>query len=775
MGEPVISPRLARRAGNSELFIFERKFDPARLAFQNWNQGLVLGGSQPSGPVKPTQDGRAYRVEGSRHRYSRPFVRVARQKGWQEGPEVRFLRDEDGLWLTAIFEEDHERRVANTLPFDVRVTSVHLRYGSEVLEFEELLQAPLPDPMEGPAFRIEVKTLVPEDGRHTRLIRAMQAIDTTRWEIGMEFDWEVPDTSPTPDAGSPRPRLNPAVVRPNPRFTATLAHRPLLSTAIANRSVIQPRVMAPLTRVSTNSITARDAVFLRAETARPVATMVARPEALATIDLRNQVREALSANTISNILDFRLVNNNTPEVETIKIPPGTRRETAHYPDGFAENDRIYAAVTGNYTHLGWRNSAHGWYQPTLVQDTVYTLPDAYRLELDSTTGLPAILPLLRLDENATDDDGVIDPEDLRVRLSMRVAPVFDADRLTDLRDFVRGVSHQVVKWADLVLGGYSRATFIPDESLEDIGELIGGADQANESLIDAEGGFTLTYEGSTEFFALLVDRLKTDGIRGRVELELIDETNTTQTHTVPVVLTLRQTRPLRLNWQVIPPPLDEDGNQGVAQLIVTNPTSRVVHVARLRTTALLLVPTTRQVSDYRELGVNPVNEPILFNPGQTRTFPLEPGELEPGRPFPVSAWHVNFYGVTVQNEGVDAVLHNLFDIATASVRGWRIEVDCPPLEFFDQLPPEDQAPFRNVVAVEVELRRTGSPTVVDLRLTKAQPRGELLLSRSLTDFLDDASGANRFEYRRRLIRISGLDAWSGWREARGSSVSVFFA
>jgi hypothetical protein len=405
-----------------------------------------------------------------------------------------------------------------------------------------------------------------------------------------------------------------------------------------------------------------------------------------------------------------------------------------------------------------------------VLDTVYCLPDAYRLERDTGSGLPAILPVLSVVEGATDNDGTVDPEDLRMRLSFRIAPDFDPDRLNRLRDFVRGASRGAVTWADLVLGGYRSARFVADQSLAGLGGLLQATVGADQELIDAEGGFTLTYEGTTELLALLVERLKGQGIRGRVELDLAAEAGESRTQIIPVVLSLAQTAPVALDWTVTPPPMAEDGFQGAAQLVVKNPCVRPVHISRIEATALLRTPTTGEVLSFQPGLLGDTAGAMTLKSGETQTLELElpEGAL-------ANAWDVRFLGVQVESGGVNTVLHDLFDSSTAEARAWAVEVDCPPLEFFDQLAPEDQARFRDVVAIEVEFRQPGGTAAQDLRLTKAMARRTLLLSRSMLDLLDPGAGGNRFEYRTRMIRLTQAGQWGDWREDRGSAVSVFLA
>jgi len=140
-----------------------------------------------------------------------------------------------------------------------------------------------------------------------------------------------------------------------------------------------------------------------------------------------------------------------------------------------------------------------------------------------------------------------------------------------------------------------------------------------------------------------------------------------------------------------------------------------------------------------------------------------------------NAWDVALIDCHVTTTA-DLVLGGIFDAATAGVRGWQVSIDCPPLAFFDQLTPEDQARVRDVVALEVEVRRKGSEAVEEVRLTRQAAAGVVLLSRTVGDFVSDRSvGRSTFQYRQRAVRITRADDWTDWRDETGSAVSVFLA
>jgi hypothetical protein len=434
-----------------------------------------------------------------------------------------------------------------------------------------------------------------------------------------------------------------------------------------------------------------------------------------------------------------------------------------------DNVAIYAALDGISTLADWQSSAAGWFQPTSVQDTVYCLPDAYRLAVDEATGLPAVQALLLRKNGAGPDDGD-DPTLYQTRLALRVVPWYDPDRLQRLRTLVRGQSSNTVKYADLVLGGYRAAHYLPDETLAALGELLAGLTTDGQEAIDPANGFTVTYQGDAETISVVVRTLQNergDGIGGSVELDLVNQGGSHKRQ-VPVQLSFRRLAPVPLRWEPLPPaPVGEASP--VPEFRVTNPTRRPLKVAGIRAFALERSPISGRASRWQEARPEGVGNPLMLAPADAGTVRLRLDD-------PAAA--VNAWDITVRAAEPELapqlVLNELFDLATGGVRGWRIEVICVPLEDFDQLS-EDKKAAIDHAKVEVEVCRLGRRDVIEeVRLSRDRPRAHVLLSRTVADFLEDGSTArSTFEWRRRLIHPDRADPWTDWVEETGSSVSVY--
>ncbi|MET0283730.1 MAG: hypothetical protein ABW352_04650, partial [Polyangiales bacterium] len=578
----------ALKAGNRTQFMLTKDKDPVYLAKVRWNQKLVTADAPVTGNTPPV-DGVPWTAHGDSQPRCWPYLKLSWRQGFDQGPDLRFEQTEQGTKLTVVFDEDSSRRVAGCVPFDVSVKSVELRYGNElddVLSFEEILAEPGAGAI-APTFKVEASASVPLEAR-ARVINALQTPGIASWRVRMEFVWlRIHPIANDVDPGgvtTPTPSF-PADFDPVVAIPASAKFRPGNFVA----GVMESRTEATAAAVSPNVLNPRIQANLRGT----------------ALDQSKFYTAALKTKLIYPIPTFMT----TPETVAFE-----RTLRADFPKGTPENRAIYAAIDNDYGVLGWRNTAHGWFQPTSIQDTVYCLPSAYRLRVDERTGMPSIQALL-LRATANQGADPLDPKTYTVRLTLKVAPDFDVEQLHALRALVRSESHNTVRFADLVLGGYSGARFVPDPSLAGLGELFAGSVAGQREIINPEYGFTLTYEGNAEFIDLLFQRLKSDGIEGAVELDLHDASGNKRTQAVPVVLSLRKLASVALPWgPAVPdansgttPPADDAGAALAAlprSIELRNPSGMPVTLARLEASALQRSPVTGQVQEWARVGAD---------------------------------------------------------------------------------------------------------------------------------------------------------------------------
>lgn len=680
--------------------------------------------------IEPATDGVAYSVDGSTTKFCRPQVRVARRtEGFQVGPEIRFLRSDAGEFLVVVFEENPESRPSGTVPFVVRAKTISLIYGSgadQTLNFPTIEMTLRPDPQSGPAFRLECQAPVPQDDRRARLLAAMQQLGSgTKWNLVFEFDWIQVVYPP-----SPPPRPAPRPIPQKPHMAARIEPGGFDGEGFRKPVRIQKPIFDE------------------------------RPIDHAPIDVPPPSQSQPRPQHITKVIAI------------------TRTLDATYPTNTAENRSIYAAIDQSYALLGWRKTAAGWFLPTPIQDTVFTVPDAYRIDLDDVSGMPAIQAVLLRKNAAGDLQDDLDPSQYKIRLTLRVKPDFDPDRMNSLRKQIFDLSSREMPYADLVLGGYDSARFVADRSLAGLGEMFSGTTAGDQENINPEAGFTLTYEGNAEFADLLFERIKGEGIGGNVELALKQPDGTTRNMPIPVELTLRRLSPPSLPIR-LRPETAADTSTKVSTFEIKNPSTSKVQIEKIETHALHKSSVTGKVQRHsrgsiQTLNVEPGskqgNLPLILEPGEALVLSVKPEETETEYNF----WDLALIGVRpALRETI--VLNHLFDAATSGVRGWKVDVDCPAWQFYDQLKDEEKREMDGLANIEVEVRRQGFQDIEEVRLTKAKPSGVVLLSRTVGDFVSDRSvGRSTFEYRCRPIKIglSSNDTPTEWQQETGKSLSI---
>jgi hypothetical protein len=824
----------------------------SRLVFDRQSDPLVqdLGAQQAqvAAPVvanAPVEDGRAYVVEGTAEPRCRPYLRVIEEESaFLAGPQLRFERRDDGMYLTVKLEEDRDRRVAGAVPFDVRVTSLALAYGAdktERLTFSTVLQT-RPDDPAGPAFRVDAEAKVPAEHQE-QIVRDLQGPQRAQFATTLQLDWiEPPQPVPTvvdlladvsgaqwigaDDAAvqfnsHDAPWRDGATVEvatvgdgqlrcylsmfpfkvPHRTVRGLLADRPLppgahfeaTVTFIGNDATDMLQFVVFAHRTVNGARTSDE--ILRLRTGDNVSSLIGtvpfdshtiegRVEAdlshMAGQEVGIELRvESPSATGVAGMWRDPRILGTLPGTG-----PGTprsvvidRRWDADYPDS-GLNAPVYAGVTGNFAQARWQSSQHGWFQPTALHDTVNFLPDTYRLKVSEERGLPSIQAVLLrkgAGSGALEDD--LDAASYTTRLTLNAKPTVEPGRLAKLRQFIRAQSSNTIKYADLAIGGYRSARFIADDALAGLGELFAGTTAGNKDTIDPAGGFSVTYEGNAEFIDLLYTRLKNEGIGGEVEFELDEPGAAPRRHRVPVLLSLHSLAPLALPIALTSAPPAPGAGPGVlpavqpapASFSIRNPTQRAVTVADVQAVALKRSPVTGTVNEVFPATTGPAVGTFALEPGATVTIGLRTDPAD-------AAW--NSWDVELADPrpvlSDQLVLSELFDAATSGVRGWKVDITCPPLKFFDTLKPEEQAQLAGVIGVEVEVRRPGSLDVEEAQLTREHPESHVLLSRTVADFISDrATGRSNFQSRSRLLHTTSSGPWTDWRDESGNNLSVY--
>jgi hypothetical protein len=814
-----------------------RELEPQILANTRSGSPVSLAETEP-----PEYDERSYTVatgNGASETRCRPYLKVVETESiWLAGPQVRFDRRDDGLYLTVQLEEDKVRRVNGALPFDVSLTSLALESDTdtdqpEVLPFKIVTVTPAEDPAKEPAFRVEAdaKVLPGKEAQLIRDLRERGGHNPARWVAELSFDWEPPvqEATPTPfiDVLELAPQgnwqgarltdasgnatdgdnipfngndgdargfviLSDAIPLEDGTVRRALRTHPKWVEQGTIKGWLPGQTLPPQARFEAEigfvaGATGTDGAYFiifehHSENGQHVWNEVMRVHKgytgslqyvaadlshLAGQEVGLEIRVDagpsagqdwaawISPTILGTTASIRPIGTQTTTIE--------RRIKADYPKS-DRNNPIYAAVDGNLAQTRWQSGPHGWFQPTPLRNTVYCLPDGYRLHVDEVRGLPSIQAVLFRDQTTPMDDSA-DPTFYKTRLTLRATPYFEPGRRAKLREFIRAQSSDGIKFAELAVGGYRAARFEPDEALAALGKLFAGTTADSQETIDPVRDFTLTYEGNAEFIQLIYERLTQQGIGGEVEFDLEEPGGgNPRKLRVPVTLTLRQLAPVALGVTIA------DTTAATApKITIRNPTQRAITVGGIQVFALERSPVTGLVSNWAAATTQPAVAGLSLATGKDTTVTVS--ATATGAHW--NSWEVELAGVEIDLPN-QLVMNELFDAATTGVRGWKIDIDSPPLQFFSQLAPEQQEKLKNVVRIEVEVRRMGKSDVEEASLSRDRPLSHVLLTRTVADFLaDGAAGRSNFQWRRRLMRTTAADPWSEWVDDSGASISVY--
>jgi hypothetical protein len=593
-----------------------------------------------------------------------------------------------------------------------------------------------------------------------------------RWEVEMEFDWRMkPRERASGGSGGSRGsgsgggrRAGPLIARRNFGIAPNVMMAPKVMVQPSQLHVArstQPRVLSTVKR---------------AKRARPANRSRSEPSRTSRSNSASRTRARIPNIAVQNLrkIDFNPViktilgnQRKRPPVNTQPQPDArtqqvTRRLDAHYPPELNVYKPIFAALEGYDTQLGWRASAHGHFRPSDIRDTCYILPDCMLLGRDPETTLPNVTGILlepkELPAGTALEDALI------TRLTFQAVPFVDPARMLELRKLIRAETSNDVIYSDLAIGGYTKATFVPDPSLANLEDFIAGTQEAAGQEVTPEAGITLVYEGPADFTALLFDKLRGDGIGGEVAFELPQDGGDLLTVNVPVVLAIDQLAPLEPTWSFALADPSDPGSERVLSL--SNPYDRDLTARGLRVTALTRSSVTGETQDFRHAELSRTD--VSLSPEASETVGMDFGSDE-------VAW--NEYEVVFGGIELDAdpqrLVKRLFDTFVNTVRAWRVDIAAVQLQHFDALPDAFKQQLEFIIKFEVEIRRAGGSRVASASLDRDNPTATVFLDQSLADMLGGSDDAV-YEMRRRTVHLlTGVSDWTEWTRGTDANINVF--
>jgi hypothetical protein len=679
---------------------------------------------------EPLSDNRTFTATDGAVCY-RPALQLATRSGQIPGPDVRFLKDADGVVRLQIEIEEKPSGFENARPFPVRVDSLTLVWsgGSKALPHPSLF---FHEERPGHEPRLVIRAGVPLAANEVEPIyHAMQA--DARLDLVLSYGYWVEQPAA---GGTPTPGTGASVTGP------TLADL-LGSTALPGIIMARPERLTPLRtpRVRTPEVRPQPetAALTPAATRAWRRAWLRNPQAAANIaDLRRPGFDWRKLKEAEEQLATR------PDFRTAAL---TRTISLRLDANLVQNRPIYAAIRteNSRLHTTWTDTPFGFIRQAEFANTVYRLPDELRLAFNPALGAPHILPHLY----RSDDESV------RVRVTLRVIPWHDPQKIIDLGDFLYTDTAGRLANPDIIVGGYTTAllrftTAFPEEIV-----MVG--QQALE--ISLEHAADLTLDLSLAFYRYLTELLTSPvGITGEVAVTLPGpQEGDSMVKRIPLRLVLDQPAGIDLDIH----PLGETLSPDRVEL---------VNNARCAIGVGGCVPRLLQIDS------NSVVPLAVFRATSTTPFPHV---LETGGRLTVlfnteTAGEALWNGVQVALTGHhlvqdrQAVLNRIHEIAPSGTLAWKIRVECPL--FRAPTRPDD---FALLYRLRVVIRRDGYAPQ-ELILGADKPEAEITMQRTLQDMVGGSSAdLPTFTWQVQNIWYDREGAWSDARSATGENLFVF--
>jgi hypothetical protein len=712
-------------------------------------KALVALGTVPDfgDAPEPVQDGTTYQATDGTA-YYRPVLRVAdRQPGMLAGPDVWFLKDDQGTialhWTLADVPPAGAPAGARPLPFTI--TGVRLAWDDGSRAFD----LPATDPSETagdgkPAFLLRGGATLTQP-EATQMEAAMSRADSgCRLEVDYTYSYKVAqEFVPSPIVtGTPWVPVEVPVEVPKPGPDPILfARTPGRITAFRPVDLAGVRPIKRLVRVhppaeAAGSVVA--AVPLRPDT--PIASAVRIPAS--RIVLRPELVEALGKRRVSDVVETP--HPREPDQRTVSV-------TRTVPFVFNPNDEanrpIYRSLHGVANLTGqWRESAAGWLRDSEFPNTVYRIPDEIRLAFDPDLGTPHVITTLHKDEQ----------QHSSVRVLMRLAPWQDPRKIVETRKLVGSEAAQVI------VGPVESTSLRMGGSFPEAMKIL-GADSVSISL---SNGADLLLELSLEYFQLLCGMLGgAVGLPGELDVTLghpaaADGGPPPAPVTVPVNVRLRMDRVHDLPVSVQAPP----DRLSPTSVTVTNRANTAIRIGGCEAVFL-------QMDDN---SVVPLGS---HEARCTSTFPVElpaggSTELafEAVDPKPEDFWNAVLVELLDKAMVDDAktTLLKANELAGSGELTWDLTISSPVFTAAE-LP----ARWVNLSAIEVEISAPGFDTSTVV-LRKDTPSKSITMRRPLADLIaGEAAGIHTATYRVRNDYVDHQGEWSAPQQQSGEELIVY--
>jgi hypothetical protein len=438
----------------------------------------------------------------------------------------------------------------------------------------------------------------------------------------------------------------------------------------------------------------------------------------------------------------------------------------HFDPGLKDFKPIFAVIMGSASDgtVWLQQPGPGYSRPASGSNAYYILPDCYRLALDANSGLPAMSLLLVETPPSTPDGSTT--FSLRVRLA--VAPVLDGGRLEKMRESLR--SSQNIMYAQLVIGGYTSATFVLSAMFSQLPGFHSSVLNADAGAgIDASNGFELVLDCSLEFYTLLTKMLTSpDGVQGTVQFKIVtshvDSTPPVDTMlvvNVPVVLSFHGPSPLK-----IAAALDSTAPAApnLLTVAVTNPLQSPLNVSGIYPTVMTVDQSLGVTTGATVL--TPSQNDLALAPAEQKSLTLtNPG----GGPLPSYTSLGIDFGSIIPTFDPTGVLNHYQSLVSTSGLKATAHFNCYLLKHPDQIPPA----LANLIGVQIEVKHTDDGPTLSVPLTRDSPALDAGIPYSFAEFLAGESLSEpTFKYRVKSVFTDHVGQFGDWIPQTGGIVEV---
>ena len=371
-------------------------------------QSVVLavagGGPTFAADQEPLQDGVAY-TDTSGAAYYRPQLAVAgRPPGRRPGPDVWFLKDDDGvITLTWTLETvPFGGQPAGALPLPITISAVTLEWdgGSRVFE------APGLDPVEGhaadqPAYLIHGGAQLTREEAATLEAAMNHHESACRLVVTYSYSYTINVVEATPDTPPPA----------DPPSGGGFHLPPVGDVIIRDHRHLSELKVVPQFAAVTPSVASLAAASLATESITGTEDL---PVVNERVMIKRRISPALQEAILASSLEAIVAGQVTrPEARTQTV---VRTVPFVFEPSDEQNGPIYRSLHGaaNLSE-DWAHGEAGWLCESVFPNTVNRLPDAMRIAWNPELGGPHMVPTLHRTQDGTP----------RVRLLLRLAPFHD--------------------------------------------------------------------------------------------------------------------------------------------------------------------------------------------------------------------------------------------------------------------------------------------------------------------------------------------------------------